>query len=97
MEDTLISLLKDDYRTEFRGQIPQEGIETFLNQPFTLKAVRRMAEESDETTNLCECELHGRKMNAEWTALGDESGWLQNITYEVYLTENDDVWVNLLD
>ena len=56
-----------------------------------------MDDESNETTNVCECELHGRKFNASFTDLQPNTEWLQKVAYEVYLTEDDGVWVNLLE
>jgi len=97
MGETVRDLLKDDYRAELRLVYPEETVNLFLDQPFVLKAVRRMPDESNETTNVCECELHGRKLDAAGTSLLNQTEWLQSVAYEVYLTEDDEVWVQLLE
>lgn len=92
------SLLKDEYKEDFMGIFTQDLIETFVSQTFEMKAIRQVESESDSNSRVCECELHGLKINVERTGLTDSPEWLQSVAYEVFIAEEDgDVWVQLLE
>ena len=91
------SLLKDEYRRDLAAELPTESIEVFVDQVLELKAVRRVESESESNSRVCECELHGRKFDASWVALQESPESLQNVSYEVFVSEDDEVWVQLLE
>ena len=99
VEDYLIKWFKDDDSTGVFEVLTGAGYAdraaTFRNQEFSIVGARTVSREAGVNSATCEAWIHGRKLTG--TELGQAVEALAGVSYEVYLTDDGEPYVKLIE
>lgn len=96
VKETVVDLAKEGHINAAKIAFSSEVADAFANQEFQLIAVRTTALAEDVGTSTCEAQLHGRKMTVGTGELKDQIEFINNVSYETYLTDDGEPYVRLL-
>lgn len=97
VEEAVLEFFVEGSRAELAGALPEETVEMFVSQNFSVVAARTVSRPEGVELASCEAEIHGRKFEADYSALKPEAEFITNTAYEVYLTDDGDPYVRSLD
>ena len=94
VEDLVRQTLREN--AELRMSFPAEILAEFIDQPYGFEAVRQLSE-GEGGTRTCSAQVLMRKINVSgFDSLLPQPERFEAVEWEVYLTEDDEVYVQIL-